>query len=497
MSLDRSKNRHAGRILVVLALVLATGCGKLGARSDASKLPAASAVLTVDTSRPGYEFAPGAVGLSTEASELGAGYLRAQDHRLVRLMRLLGPSVLRIGGNVDRSWWTSHGERAPAWATSIVTPANLSSLHRLLRATGWRVLLGVDLGHFEPARVADEVRHASKIFGRDLAGIEIGNEPDGFSKRGIHLRPSTYNVHRYLHEAEIYRQVVNAAAPGVAIDGPALSETRWLTEMGAAVRIFTQITQHYYPFNTCVVSALSNPQPTALALLSPAVRQQEDETLSTLARVAALAGRSRRIGETNSVGCQPSVDANPAFAGALWSLDWALRAGRDGVRGLNFWGLLTCDSYTESPICAADQKAAEAGDIVAQPEYYGLLAARQLEGGRFVATRVSASHSIPNLTTWATLAANGTIKIAIIDMVTGGAAQSVSLRIAGYRATQETLVAPSIEATSGIALGDAMVTSSGQWRPRPVKLSSGSFATVIVHPGSAAILTLRPTRAHG
>ena len=107
------------------------------------------------------------MGLSTEASELETDHLSAAHDRLVRLMRLLGPSVLRIGGNsVDLSWWDSDGEPPPPWATSTVTPADLATLRGLLTATGWRVLLGVDLGHFEPVRAADEARYARRSSAR-------------------------------------------------------------------------------------------------------------------------------------------------------------------------------------------------------------------------------------------------------------------------------------------------------------------------------------------
>ena len=124
-------------------------------------------------------------------------------------MRLLGPSVLRVGGNsVDLSWWTSNGEPPPPWATSTVTPADLSALRGLLTATGWRVLLGVNLGHFEPSRAVDEARYAKRILGKSLLGIEIGNEPDDFGKKPK-LRAPTYSVGEYLQEADAYSQALS------------------------------------------------------------------------------------------------------------------------------------------------------------------------------------------------------------------------------------------------------------------------------------------------
>lgn len=507
------KASRGRRLLTVLVVMLAAAgtwaWGRPAARisltptvtrrtARVSSTPAAT--LRADTSRPGNGFALGAVGLSVETRELSRGNLSTGHSSLVRLMRLLGPSVLRIGGNsVDFSWWTSSGESPPAWATSLITPSNLAVLHGLLAATGWKVLLGVDLGHFEPARAADEARYARGILGANLLGIEIGNEPNNYPDKGINLRPSTYTVGEYLREAEAYRRALAAAAPGVAIYGPALTVMPpWLTQMGAAAGIFTELTQHYYPTSTCPSppSAAVMP-PTIAGLLSPTVRQQEDMILQTLTSVGSVAGRPTRIGETNGVSCTGSPSVSPVFASALWALDWSLRAASSGVQGLNFQGHFdTCRFHNQSPICAPSNEAARIGDVTAQPEYYGLLAARQLEGGRFVPTRLIASVSLPNLTTWATLAPNGTVRIAIDNLATAGPSQPIRIAIPGYSASAvETLIGPSVEARDGIALGGAPVTSGGLWGPRPARPSHRSRSLrVVVRPASALIVTLRPKR---
>jgi hypothetical protein len=459
----------------------------------------------VDTSRPGNDFEVGAVGLSTEAIELTTAHLSARDYHLVRLMRLLGSSVLRIGGgSVDSSWWTSSSEPPPSWATNTVTPADLSTLHELLAATGWRVLLGVDFGHFEPTRAADEARYARQILGGNLLGIEIGNEPDSYGNkiRKVRLRPSTYNVSEYLREVEAYSDALSTAIPGVALYGPAASEIQWLTQMGVYARIFTELTQHYYPTSACPDVSPSAPPPTVEGLLSPTVRQRENETLEILAQASAITGRPMRIGETNGISyCSEGTAGSPTLASALWALDWALRAGSAGVRGLNFhgsFGVCSNDAQSQDPICAPSHEAAEIGDVTAQPEYYGLLAASRLEGGRFVPTSLVAPNPLPNLTTWATLAPGGEIKIAIDNLATVGLPQPVSISMSGYTATEEPLAGPSAEARRGISLGRAQVTGRGRWRPRSVRPSRVNHSfRVVVRPASAVIVTLRPKYLHG
>lgn len=487
--------------VAVLVVMLGAASTWVWARSGATTTPPArTAVLRVDTSRPGADFEVGAVGLSTEILELSRGRLSASHPRLVRLMRLLGPSVLRIGaGSVDLSWWTSSsGEPPPPWATSTITPANLRVLHGLLTATGWRVLLGVNFGHFEPARVANEARSAQEILGADLLGIEIGNEPNSYSAkvRKVILRPSTYGVEEYLGEAKAYSEALAAGAPGVAVYGPATSSIPWLTKMGAAARMFTELTPHYYPTSTCPQVPAGEPAPTAEGLLSLAVRKRENETLEALAGVSTVAGRPVRIGETNSVAyCSESTAAKPTLASALWALDWTLRAASSGIEGMNFYdGFGACGdgSKSQSPICATSPAAANLGHVNPQPEYYGLLAASRVAGGRFVPISLTASSPLPNIDDWATVTPGGTVKIAIENLAISGPSQPLLLATKGYAVTEQSLSGRSAYSRQEMTFAGASVTAAREWRPRAERLPQvHGDVRVVVRPASAVVLILR------
>jgi hypothetical protein len=489
------------RLLVALPLVLAAAGTWALAPSTGTAPQSPGVTLVLDTEHPGRAFDRGAVGLSVDANELGTRRLSVRNRKLVRLMRLLGPSVLRIGGiSVDLSWWTRSDEPAPAWATNTVTPADLYALRGLLRATGWRVVLGLDLGHFEPPRAADEANYARRILGARLLAVEIGNEPNSYGSRAIKLRPPTYGPVEYLSEVRAYEQALEKTAPGVPVYGPALSTVKWLSEMGTSASMFAEITQHYYPSQPCqsTLPASAAPLPTSAELLSPTERQQESETLSTLTQVGALAGRPVRIGETGTGACMGNSSASPDFASALWALDWTLRAASMGASGLNFHGHLgVCGSYNQSPICASSTYAARVGSLTAQPEYYGLLAASRLEGGRFLPTSLTPAGA-GEITTWATLSSSGRITIAIDDLAATGVPQTVAIAMRGYSASEQLLTGPSTEARSGIALGDAGVTRTGRWRPRSTRLARrGPYFRVLVRPGSAAIVTLSRLRSRG
>jgi hypothetical protein len=487
-------NIESRSLLAACIAVLFIVCASLGVRSVASVSLAPTVIVRMDTRAAGRYFEAGAIGLSVEASELGSDRLSADHHRLVRLMRLLGPSVLRVGGNsVDLSWWTSHKESPPSWATNIVTPSDIAVLGELMKVTHWHVLLGVDLGHFEPQRVADEVRYARVMLGSSLLGVEIGNEPNKFSEREVDLRAKGYDIGEYLNEVETYKKVLTAAVPGTPILGPATGGTVWITQMGSAAQTFAGLTIHFYPSTFCpsVSEALSSEHLTD-ELLSPKVRIQENEVLHVLAQSGLLTGRPVRIGETNSNSCTAAIPS-PVFASALWSLDWALRAASSGVSSLQFHDGLHVCAHLESPICTTgSQEAANAGDVTARPEYYGLLAARQLEGGQFIPTQIVARHPLTSLTTWATISRKHIIKLAIDNFNPGGLTQPILVSLPGYRVTKlETLAAPSADASEGITLGSASVTRIGEWRPRPVVLNHSARMTLMVSPASAIIVTMR------
>ena len=496
--------------LAVLVAALTLAAFRLGAVGLTSSKHQASGglatslrgpiTLTVAPNHAGKSFSPGAIGLSVELDELETGDLNVRRTALVGLMRLLGPGVLRLGGNsLEYAWWTSAGEAPPAWATSIINPAELIALRKLLMATGWQVILGVNLGHFNATRAADEASVARHILGSQLLGFEIGNEPNFYGSPQVHLRPSNYGVGNYLQEVTAYASAMHAAAPGSRLYGPDLSSEGWLhTVASAKGRSFSQITQHYYPTvysvqkGTCEGTSM----PTALELLSPQTRNRENATLKLLIEAGETAGRETRISETNTTAsCDTDGGPNtsPVFASALWALDWALRASTAGVSGLDFHGYFgRCGPDTFSPICAPGRNAEERGLVMARPEYYGLLAARQLEGGRFVPVKMNRKSALEGLSAYATYHSDGAVTLAV-DNLSSSKLTSLLLKMPGYdRASYERLAAPSIDSTEGVTFDGISIDPSNTLLPAAKILprtSNGAFQ-LTVKPASAVIVTL-------
>jgi hypothetical protein len=472
-----------------------TGAGERGLstppRAVTSALPAgATAMLDLSGEGRGSTFARGAVGLSVEASVLSGPTLDPARGNLARVMRLLGPGVLRVAGDAaDLSFWTATGERAPRWAQATIVPADLRRLGALARATGWRVVLGVNLGHFAPARAASEAATAAHVLGASLAGIEIGNEPDRYPLQ--RLRPARgYGYGAYASSLAAYRTAIAAAAPGVRTVGPDLSSTGWTLRYARTQgRQDAQITQHYYPLWACQGS-----RPSIADLLGPRVRSKEDALLALLGRASTDAGRPAVLSETNSVACNGSATVSPRFASALWALDWALRSARRGVRNVEFHDQLgACTARTYSPLCLASASEAAAGQFTAQPVLYGLLAAARLEGGSFIPLALQAPSSV---VAYATREPSGVIHLAVDNLSLGGTSQPVIALLPGrYRPTLERLVAPGLTARRGAHFGGAEIGPGGSWHAGGEALADGAGSLSLrLARGSAAIVTLTPVR---
>ncbi len=99
------------------------------------------------------------LGLSFEVGSLQLLGQLGEKGNLVAFLRSLGPGVLRFGGiTADQNVaWTDPQTPRPAWASATIGPADMKSIGRLARRSGWTVLLTVGLAHYEPQAAAREV----------------------------------------------------------------------------------------------------------------------------------------------------------------------------------------------------------------------------------------------------------------------------------------------------------------------------------------------------
>jgi hypothetical protein len=419
-----------------------------------------------------------------------ASYANTGD--LVTLLRSLGPGVLRFGGvTADKNVaWVDAATPRPAWATAVMDEADLRGLAALAARSGWRVLLTLNLGHFEPEAAAHEAAAAKATLGQWLMGIELGNEPNSYAHQGLREEPWTFV--QYNAEVAAYRTAIEAAAPGIPLAGPDVSGSSAFETWGVGEVVDQPpelLTGHHYP-----LSCQAQPPPTIARLLSPHIRELEVRSLERYLAVAKSGEIPFRMDEANTVSCGGVAGISNTFASALWATAYVSRAMSMGAQGVNLHGHpSTCLGYT--PLCATTAQAIESGDLSAQPEWYALLLLRGLVGERPLPTTV-ASRPRHNVQATAFLAPSGGVHVVIVDDDPPGSHHAkMQVRVgSGLKyAHLLPLTAPALNALTGVRLGGRTVSSAGTWT-QPSKLAgvhvTGASLTVTVAPSSALVLSI-------
>jgi hypothetical protein len=414
------------------------------------------------------------IGLSFESGGLASGKFDNVGD-LARLLKNLGSSVLRLGGNsVDRATFTG------------ATASTLAGLARLAAASGWTVLYSENLGHKATASaVTADARNVAAALGSHLSAMACGNEPDLYHHNGI--RPASYTESDYLKEAASCLAAISAGAPGVTLAGPDTAGAGWLP--GYAAKEAGKVgwlDQHYYPMG-CGLQGQTLPQ-FAAKLLSPGLRATEAAFFDNAARAAKTARARLRMSETNTACGGGAPGASDSYASALWVVDYLLTGAEHGVYAMNFHGGLGtgCAGYT--PLCQVGLN-----EYTAMPVYYGMLFTRLLGSGHLLPVTVSATSSAGNVVAFALRPLTGGGLRLIVENLSKYHTSAV-LRVGGHptSATVLHLTAPSLLAPSGVRIQGAAVAADGSFaagKPDTVHCSSGS-CPVTIAPYTAVLVTI-------
>jgi hypothetical protein len=381
--------------------------------------------------------------------------------------------VLRVGGNsVDKTTWSPGGAGG---TTGAIAKPDVDRLAAFAKATGWKVIYGVRFAGSTPATAADEAGYAASALGSQLAGFEIGNEPDLYASNG--LEPTTFTYADFRSAWESYAAAILAKAPGSALTGPAASYSfaKWTIPFAAdeASRL-SLLTQHWYRANG------KDPASTIDLLLSP------DPTLATeLHAIADAAAANHIVGgfrfaETNSFYNGGAPGISDGFGTALWVLDYLFTHARYGSRGVNLHGGNNGPGYT--PIADA------AGAVVGpRPEYYGLsLFARATPGDMVQATT---STTDPSLRAYAVTTPAGATNVIVVNASrTTAFAATIDLGVAPASAESLVLTAPSLDATTGITLGGVTLGPDGSGSPAATAVAVSGTKIMLSVPASSATL---------
>jgi hypothetical protein len=153
---------------------------------------AATGVVTVGSTVRGRPMPDGFVGLSIEYRAL-LTYLGSNPSAInpvfVSLLRDLAPDqdpVLRIGGDsTDWTWWPVPKVRRPPGVTYDITPAWIAVARALAQETQAHYILGINLeANSRTIEMAESGALLSGIGRQHIAALELGNEPELYSKLG-------------------------------------------------------------------------------------------------------------------------------------------------------------------------------------------------------------------------------------------------------------------------------------------------------------------------
>lgn len=423
----------------------------------------ATTEVTVHPESPGRVIPRKFLGFSYEAPVLAKDYFDVHNKGFMHLLNNLGTGVLRFGGNsVEFTYWSPHGDVKVPKARAVLDQQDLNRLFAFSKKVGWPVMLGLNLGHYDPGMAADEAAYAVKVGGSDLLALEIGNEPDLFSGNG--LRPSNWGYADYLKQFQAYVHAIRARMPDAPISGPTTCCTaglRWFPHfLSSEGPQLVMATFHNYPMSASRDLSPSSPRyPTIHRMLSPELMNKVKKEIGRLVREAHAHQLPLRMAEVNSASSGGKNGVSNVFASALWGADYSFTLAELGVSGLNFHGGFHCGGYT--PVCISE------GRYTAQPLYYGMLLFHAATPGRLVPVDVR-SHA--NMSAYGVLASHGGLHLVLINKEPH---EPIDVRVSGlasYRhATVLRLTAPSLSARSRIAFGGHPVEPNGKWFPGPAQ----------------------------
>lgn len=454
-------------------------------------VPPTTATVTVDADRTGPSIPADFVGLSTEKKLMVRDCFQPGNTTLINLCRTLGAGVWRIGANnVDSTFFQrdGHPPRESMQENRYVTEPRtigreaVDDFFAFARATGWKVIYGVNLGANNPTMAADEADYALSVGAREILAIEIGNEPNLYPKgpKREGIRPGNWGYPQYKAEFTATADAILARRPQAPLTGPAVTKgTKWMPLFMADFKDrIVLATSHVYPLS----AAETDPSAPRFATTEKLLGEGYPEDWATKLADAQAAGVPYRIAECNTASGGGKRGVSNTFAAALWSIDFLFDVAHRGGQGVNLHGSFTPNNY--SPI-VFDKKTRTYGPA---PLYYGLLFFSQAAQGKFVSCQ---SHGTAHLVAHAARGADGKLRVTLLNKDLAHPVQvNLEIGAACTRGEVLRLTSPQVDATEGVTFAEASVTAEGRWSPRTKETLSfrAGRAEVTLPAASAALI---------
>ncbi len=459
-------------------------------------------------------------GLSYELAQLSTPTFFSEDNTdLVAYFRLLSPNgVLRLGGNTSEFCWFRANASTPEPTLRVpegnldanwmphqlfaLPPASIDALAGFLRATGWRLIYGLNFGNSTPQTAAGEAAYVAEKIGDRLEFFQIGNEPDLYTKASNGTRPAGWSFADYVREWTGFAEAIAAKVPSARFGGPDVAASSdWVTRVSADVPALiasrlVALTGHYY-----AMGPPDDPHVTIERLLAgdPKVAQATKEIVAA----ARAPQRIYRMSEGNSCyrGGKPGM--SNAFAAALWAGDYMLELASLGCAGVNLHGgrseFLTAGLGGHTPgmdSAKAPQTVrngyyspiqSEVGRAVkAMPAFYGMMLADQFAGCTMM--HVECDWKGVNATAYAARGPDG-VRVAVLNkdaeaalrIAVRGGLGSGSVRV--WR-----LEGPRLDATEDVTLAGTEIRDHAQWIPQAERVDVRDGIARIRVPAASAVL---------
>lgn len=512
------------RYVRIACCMLAAACFS-APNAGAQKTNSPLATIRVGTRPLGHQIPRDFVGFSLEVSTAGQGLPTptqtgtgsgrpagvpeyalgapgAPNEGFFQFMRNLGPGVLRLGGNSqDNTCWDASAAPRRAWCKGTLTLGTFQLFADAAKASGWRLIIGLNLKQDSPQWALDEVTQgiAKAIEPAQVVGLEPGNEPDLFNRGGF--RPATYSVADFVKDFTAYERAfaANPVARHYGIAGPAIC-CRWdnARDLGAIIQgigasRLKVVTAHNYPLTTCGGRSVTVQQ-----LLAPELMARFRQASRALVAVAHQRHLPIALAETNSASCGGMPGVSNSFASALWGLDWLYTAAREGFSEVNFHTSYRAGGSSYDPIDSYGRMNS-AGHVqyenIARPLYYAMyLFARHASGEYLLPVGV---RTAANVRAYATMAcADCGVNLVVINKDLSASGRVV-VHVEGRTSAAKLLLlkAPKLDAQSPqeIGYGGERFDSSGHiGKPasEAVQADSQGNYSFELRNAAAAVLTI-------
>lgn len=436
-----------------------------------------SIMVSVDQTTQWLQIPSGFMGTSYEVGQLPKNNLLLSSNTVfIQLLKNLGNGVIRVGGNSSENvFWTGKARTVNTGIDSLTT-TDIDAFSGFAKSLGWPVLFGLNLGNSTPSVAVNESQYLSSSLGSQLLALQIGNEPDLFSRNGI--RTSSYSSNNFITEWESYYTPIHNALPQVKFAGPDVSyNTNWVgTFIGAESSRIAFADGHYYATGPGSDSTITY---NTLLASTPFTENTYLQKLKTASGILPY-----RISECNSIYSGGRKGVSDIFASALWGLNFMWQVATNGCQGINFHGS-TGGAYT--PIQITN------GVTSPRPLYYALLAFKYgtLNNGHILTSTITTNKNNRQCYAYSTTDGTSTYTT-LINKDSVNVAFTVQLTKAASSMKLSRLTASSVTGTD-VSFSGSTTNADGSftYNPQEQHAVSGKSVVITLPAYSAAVVTFQ------